>query len=120
MDELAEFLPNAHWKQTGQNTYFCDDPDLEAIWFKVAEELPNSLKGCRLQAWKTTGYTRVVGLRGYILAVCVIDGKPQIIDGPLLIPKSELFHFQHKMIICGSLFYIVALPPPADSSANQA
>lgn len=117
MDELAEFLPKAHWKQTGQNTYFCDDPGLEAVWIKVAEELPNSLKGYGLQAWKTT---RVVEPTGYILAVCVIDGKPRIIGGPPLIPKSEPFHFQGEAIISGSLFYIIALPPPADSSANQA
>lgn len=119
MDELAEFLPKAHWKQTGQNTYFCDDPGLEAIWIKVANELPDSLKGCGLQAWKTTGHTKVVEPIGYILAVRVIDGKPRILGGPPLIPKSKPFKFQSEAIISGSLFYIVALPPP-EASANQA
>jgi hypothetical protein len=120
MDKLAKFLPDAQWQQTGQHTYFCDDSALEDIWIKVAAELPTSVKGYGLQAWKTTGYTRVVEPTGYILPVLAISGEPRILGGPSLVPNSNPFHFEGEVIISGSLYYVVALPPSAKPPKNQA
>ncbi|KAE8132146.1 hypothetical protein BDV38DRAFT_216840 [Aspergillus pseudotamarii] len=86
MDKLARFLRTAHWQQTGQNTYFCDDPRLNALWVDLIEDLPASLRGYGLQAWKLNGTMKIL--------------EP---EGPI--------PFQKETIITGSLHFIIALPP---------
>jgi hypothetical protein len=110
MDELVKFLPRAQWRQVGQHTSICDDENLETILVKYVPELPRSLKGFGLQAWKTTGRTRMEK-GAYIIPVSIIEGTPRILDGPSLIPGSEPLYCDDQTIISGSLYYILASPP---------
>ena len=107
MDQLADFLLSAHWQQTGQNTYFCDDPGLDAIWIKVAEQLPSQLKGCGLQAWKITGATKMVEPKGFIQ---LVSGEGAIVGGQSLTSESKPVSFEKEIILTGSLSFILAIP----------
>ncbi|GMG13803.1 unnamed protein product [Aspergillus oryzae] len=119
MEELARFLRTAHWQQTGHNTYFCDDPRLETLWVDLVKELPASLKGYGLQAWKLNGTTKILEPEGYIQPLPSIPGEttstdtnePRILGGPKLTPESGPIAFTSEVILTGSLYFIVALPP---------
>ncbi|PYH68098.1 uncharacterized protein BO88DRAFT_426212 [Aspergillus vadensis CBS 113365] len=100
MDQLADFLLSAHWQQTGQNTYFCDDPGLDTIWIKVAEQLPSQLKGCGLQAWKIKGIVKMVEPKGVIQSV---SGEGAIVGGQTCLIKRGI-------ILTGSFYFILAIP----------
>lgn len=94
MDQLVDFLLSAHWQQTGQNTYFCDDPGLDTIWIKVAEQLPSQLKGCGLQAWKIKGTIKMVEPKGFIQSV---SGEGAIVGGQSLTPESKPVSLRGKL-----------------------
>ncbi|PYH75354.1 hypothetical protein BO82DRAFT_36453 [Aspergillus uvarum CBS 121591] len=112
MDELVEFLPRAQWRGRGQHTSICDDDrNLEPILVKCVSEIPLSLEGFGLQVWKTTGITRILEKAAYIIPVSIIEGTPQILDGPPLVPGTAPFYFEDQAIISGSLYYILAKPP---------
>lgn len=113
MDQLAGFLSGARWRQTGQNTFFCDDPGLEAIWIKVAEQLPSQLKGCGLQAWKITGTTKMVEQKGFIKPVL---GEGAIVGGQTLTPESGPIMFENEVILSGSLLFVLAIPQSSSSA----
>jgi hypothetical protein len=119
MDELVKFLPRAQWGERGQHTSICTDKNLEPMLVKYASELPPSLKGFGLQAWKTTGHTKIVERAAYIIPVSIIEGTPRILNGPLLIPGSDPFYFEDQAIISGSLYYILASPPGAKLPENH-
>ncbi|KAJ6095241.1 hypothetical protein N7486_005987 [Penicillium sp. IBT 16267x] len=107
MDQLADFLVGAQWRQTGQNTFFCDDSKLEAIWVRIAEQLPPQLKGCGLQAWKITGTTKMVETKGFIKPV---SGTGSIVGGQTLTSESQPVSFEKEVILSGSLYFILAIP----------
>lgn len=113
MDRLADFLSGAHWRQTGQNTFFCDDPKLETIWVNVAEQLPSELKGCGLQAWKITGTTKMVEQKGLIKP---ISGTGAIVGGQTITSESQPVPFENEIILSGSLYFILAIPQPPHST----
>ncbi|KAL4935017.1 hypothetical protein BDV06DRAFT_234785 [Aspergillus oleicola] len=119
-NDLVEFLPRAQWQPRGQHTSICDDENLEPILVKFGLELPSYLRGFGLQAWKTTGHTRILEKGAYILPVSIITGTPRILDGPLLIPRSVPFHCEDQTIISGSLYYILASPPGTNLTENYA
>lgn len=115
MDELAGFLLEAEWQQTGQYTYFCTDSRRDDFFSKFAATLPSSLHGYGLQAWKTTGRTETKGSDGYILPVLAIKDEPpaRLVDGPFLTPGSDPVSFKQGDTISGHLYYVIALPPPS-------
>ncbi|KAJ5962778.1 hypothetical protein N7501_007719 [Penicillium viridicatum] len=107
MDQLADFLSGAHWRQTGQHTFFCDDSGLPEIWIKVAKYFPQQLKGCGLQAWKITGATKMVEQKGFIKPV---SGEGTIVGGEALTPDSSPVLFEKEVVLSGSLLFILAIP----------
>lgn len=111
MDQLAEFLIGANWRQTGQNTFFCDDPKLETIWVSVAEQLPAQLRSCGLQAWKITGTTKMVEPKGFIQP---ISGTGTIVGGQDLRPDSQPILFEEEIVLSGSLYFILAIPQSSE------
>lgn len=113
MDLLAQFLDGARWCQTGQSTFFCDDPKLETIWVNVAEQLPSQLRGCGLQAWKITGTTKMVQPKGFIKP---ISGTGTIVGGQTLDSESDPISFENEIILSGSLKFILAIPQSSSSS----
>ncbi|KAE8130817.1 hypothetical protein BDV38DRAFT_289287 [Aspergillus pseudotamarii] len=110
MAELVAFLEKAHWEKRGKDTSICVDENLESVLVKFASGLPD-LKGHDLQAWKTTGSTRILKTAAYLIPICTIEGTPRVENGPELIPGSRPFYFEDEIVISGSLYYVLALPP---------
>ncbi|KAE8311130.1 hypothetical protein BDV41DRAFT_543073 [Aspergillus transmontanensis] len=110
MAELVAFLEKAHWEKRGKDTSICVDENLESVLVKFASGLPE-LKGHDLQAWKTTGSTRILKTAAYLIPICTIEGTPRVENGPELIPGSRPFYFEDEIVISGSLYYVLALPP---------
>ncbi|KAL5340923.1 hypothetical protein BJX70DRAFT_82925 [Aspergillus crustosus] len=67
---------------------------------KCASDIPLSFssKGFGLQVWRTTGNTRLRQKVGYIIPVSIIEGTPRILDGPPLIPGSELSTLKTRLL----------------------
>ncbi|KAL2812134.1 hypothetical protein BDW59DRAFT_155366 [Aspergillus cavernicola] len=114
MDELVDFLPRAQWREKGQHTSICNDENLKSVLVKFRSGLPDSLKGYELQAWKTTGNTKVKETVAYLIPILIIEGTARIINGPLLVPGSKPIYFNEEIIISGNLYYVLAYPPKSD------
>jgi hypothetical protein len=118
MEELVKFLPGAKWQERGQHTSICDDQNLESILVKCASEIPLSLEGFGVQAWKTTGSTLIREEVAYIIPVSIIEGTPRILGGPPLVPAKPLY-FEKQTVISGFLYYLLAKPPATKVSESN-
>ncbi|KAL2802107.1 hypothetical protein BJX63DRAFT_415851 [Aspergillus granulosus] len=114
MDGLVAFLEKAKWEKRGKDTSICVDENLESELGKLTSRLPG-LKGHDLQAWKTTRGARILKTAAFLIPIRIIEGLPRVENGPELTPGSEPFYFQDEIVISGSLYYVLALPPEPKS-----
>lgn len=113
MEDLAGSLAKADWQPCGQASFTCNSIDLQK---QLGDYVPSRLKDYKLSAWKKlVGFTRIDSPEGFLIPVAISAGEPHISDGTTStkLVANEPVRFQVGYIISGSLYYIIALPPPA-------
>lgn len=114
MDGLVSFLEKAKWEKRGKDTSICVDENLKSELGILTSRLPG-LKGHDLQTWKTTRGAMILKTAAYLIPIRIIEGTPRVENGPELTPGSEPFYFEDEVVISGSLYYVLALPPEPKS-----
>lgn len=104
MEELAKFLPKAHWKEDRQSLFYCNDPELGKKLVDVVKELPEYIRGYSFTVWKILGTTTILEPNGYIIHVPVND------SGHLLDTQLPIEFEREVTLTPPALYFIVALP----------
>ncbi|PYH75358.1 hypothetical protein BO82DRAFT_33319 [Aspergillus uvarum CBS 121591] len=113
-NEFVAFLEGAEWEKRGKDTSICVDTNLESELGRLTSTLPG-LKGHDLQAWKTTRGARILKTAAYLIPIHIIRGTAQVENGPVLTQGSQPFYFEDEIVVSGSLYYVLALPPEPKS-----